>query len=472
MKLNPENIEKIIPLIIEYLSKGKSRNKPVLNYLDHNTLKRELNLNIKQNGVSFEEIINEIITYLKFSVNTSHSQFFNQLSSGFNMPAFWGDLFSGLTNTTMATYEAAPAATVIEETLIRKMCDLIGYPEGEGIFVSGGSQANLIATLCARNNTLPMIKKTGFVNNATLKMFVSDQSHYSFYNAANILGIGTENLIKIKTNQLGQMMPDELESTIKKNIEAGNTPFFIGATAGTTVLGAFDPLIEIASIAKKYNIWYHIDACLGGSAILSTKYRYLLSGSELSDSLAWDPHKLMCIPLPCSVILIKNKGVLHKMCSASGADYLFHNDEDSSYDIGPMSLQCARRVDALKLWLSWKFYGDKGYDSLISNLFDMAKYAEQIILKDKRFELFVQRNSLTICFRYIPENNIDLNRFNILLRNQLYKKGKSFVNYVPINGNIVIRLAIINLALAKKDIEQFFNNLLSVAEEIERTHDL
>jgi len=472
MRTNITDIDKIVSLIFDYLNRSGISDNPVVQYLDHETLKNELDLSIGNDGTSFEEILEEIKKYLKFSVNTSHSQFFNQLFSGFNPPAFLGDVFAGLTNTTMATYEAAPVATLIEETLIRKMCTLMGFVEGEGIFVSGGSQANMIATLCARNRIVPEIKNRGFIPNTQLVMFVSDQSHYSFYNAANILGIGTQNVIKVRSDSHGCMISHELEKAIMRTIQTGNTPFFIGATAGTTVLGAFDPLHEIAPIAKQYNTWFHIDACFGGSVILSSQYKHLLSGCEKADSIAWDPHKMMCIPLVCSVILLKHKGTLYETCSASGTEYLFHTDKDPSYNLGIMSLQCARRVDALKLWLSWKFYGDKGYDEMITRLFELAEYAEQIVHRNSRLKLVAPRNSLSICFLYVVNTKGDTNHFNIMLRDRLHKTGKSLVNYASIDDRVAIRLVITNPHLTTMDIDQFFDNLLSTAEEMEKEFNI
>jgi len=462
------HIEKILPLIHEYLARGSSNNTPVVQYLDHETLKSELNLSIGHDGVSFEEILKEIEKYLKFSVNTSHSQFFNQLFSGFNLPAFAGDVCASLTNTTMATFEASPVATLLEETLVRKMCTLMGLEGGEGILVSGGSQANMIATLCARNTKVPQMKHSGLTKNKKLVMFISDQSHYSFFNAANILGIGVKNVLKIKSDSYGRMIPRELEKGIKRTIQAGNMPFFIGATSGTTVLGSFDPLHAIAPIAQKYNIWFHVDACFGGSVILSSKYKHLLAGCEQADSIAWDPHKMMSIPLICSVILVKKKGTLYKTCSASGTEYLFHSQNDSMHDLGRMSLQCARKVDALKLWLAWKFHGDKGYDRIITNLFNLADYAAQFVNKHSKLELLAPRNSVSVCFRYIVNKRIQSNRFTIKLRDQLHKTGKSLVNYASIGNRSAIRLMITNPHLTIKDIDHFFENLLETAEELEK----
>jgi len=467
------DIERIVPLIHKYLSRSSSENIPLVQYLDYETLENELNLSIGPDGASFEEILKDIERYLNFSVNTSHKQFFNQLFSGFNPPAFLGDLFAGLSNTTMATFEAAPVATLIEETLVKKMCRLMGFQRGEGIFVSGGSQANMIATLCARNSVLPRVKHWGLNGRKKLVMFVSDQSHYSFHNAANILGIGANNVTKITSDSYGRMIPGELDKAIGKTIRAGDTPFFVGATAGTTVKGAFDPLHAIAPIVKKYNVWFHIDACFGGSVILSSKYRHLLAGCEHADSIAWDPHKMMCIPLICSVILVKKPGTLHKTCSACGTEYLFHAKKDSLHDLGRMSLQCARRVDALKLWLSWKFHGDKGYDRIISSLFELADYAERVVNTHSRLELLAPKNSVSVCFRYIVNKKINSNQFNIMLREQLYKTGKSLVNYASIHDRIAIRLMLTNPHLTTKDIDQFFDNLLSTAEELEKNwHDV
>lgn len=469
MRPDITHIEKILPLVHEYLIRGSSNETPIVQYLDHETLKDELHLSIGHDGVSFEEILKEIEQFLKFSVNTSHSQFFNQLFSGFNLPAFAGDVCAGLTNTTMATFEAAPVATLIEETLVRKMCRLMRFDEGEGIFVSGGSQANMIATLCARNSMLPQVKRGGLSKNRKLVMFVSDQSHYSFCNAANILGIGANNVIKVKSDSYGRMIPRELEKGIRRTIQEGDTPFFIGATSGTTVLGSFDPLYAIAPIAQKYNIWFHVDACFGGSVILSSKHRHLLAGCEQADSIAWDPHKMMCVPLICSALLVKKKGTLFKTCSASGTEYLFHAEKDSPHDLGRMSLQCARRVDALKLWLSWKFHGDKGYDRIITNLFKLANYATEIVNRHSRLELLAPRNSVSVCFRYVVKKRINSNHFTLMLRDKLHKTGKSLVNYASIHGSSAIRLMITNPHLTTKDIDHFFNNLLATAAELEKS---
>lgn len=146
------------------------------------------------------------------------------------------------------------------------------------------------------------------------------------------------------------MLLTDFEAKIQQAIAENKQPFFVNATAGTTVIGAFDDLNGIADLCEKYNLWMHVDACLGGSVILSEKHKHLLNGIERTDSLSWNPHKSLGVPLQCSLLLIKEKGLLHE-CNSTAAQYLFQQDKfyDVSYDTGDKSVQCGRKVCSKKL---------------------------------------------------------------------------------------------------------------------------
>lgn len=161
----------------------------------------------------------------------------------------------------------------------------------------------------------------------------------------SVLGIGSDNLILVRSNSEGQMVVDDLEIQIINAINDGKVPFFVNATSGTTVLGAFDPVDKIADICKKYNIWLHVDACLGGAAMLSKSYRHLLKGIERSDSLVWNPIKILGVPHQCTIFLTKKENLLFE-CNSTNASYLFQSDKhyDTSYDTGDKSIQCSRKV--------------------------------------------------------------------------------------------------------------------------------
>ncbi|GAP99525.1 pyridoxal phosphate-dependent decarboxylase family protein [Leptolyngbya sp. NIES-2104] len=459
-----ELLSKVLERVNRYLVENSDSNTRVVQCHPPEALKAKIDLSIPEQGVTVDRFLALIETYLTYSVRTGHKQFFNQLFAGFNLPGLIGELLISLTNTSIATYEIAPIATLIEQELIHTLNSLIGFTQGEGTFVTGGSNANLVAMMCARNKMLPEAKHQGIQSNP-LTVFVSDQAHYSFLKAANVLGIGLNRVIKVETDDQGRIIPQALENAIAKSYASGEIPFFVAATAGTTVLGAFDPLIEMAQIAQKYNLWFHIDGAWGGAAILSDRVRHLLSGSELADSFTWDAHKLMGVPFVCSALLLRQPGMLTQTVSNADTDYLFHDHADAAYDLGIMSLQCGRKADALKLWLAWQYYGKRGYEQRINHLLEMTRYATKKVDECLELELVAPVQFLNVCFRYVSTDAPDLDQFNLELRDRLVKSGKSLVNYALINGKIALRLILANPEIAPTDLDQFFENILEVGRE-------
>lgn len=453
-------------IAVKYLNKSDSDNVSVVDYYSPKDLKKKLDFKIDEEGISYKELFRHLEDYLNFSVRTRNKQFFNQLYAGTNIAGFLGDFFSSISNTSMYTYEVAPVATLIEKELIQKMCGIVGFKNKSGIFVTGGSNANLIAMFSARNKIYPEGKTKGMKNAPELTAFVSDQAHYSFGTAANLLGIGSENIIKVKSDKSGKMIPDELEKAIVSSKGKGEKPFFVAATAATTLLGAFDPIYEINLIAEKYNCWMHVDGSFGGSAILSKKFKYLFKGIEKVNSFAWNPHKLMNVPLATSVILLNEHNVLRKNLTKLSTDYIFHENEEENCDLGEISIQCGRKVDVLKLWSAWKYYGNKGYEKRINNLFEIAEYFEAKVKENDKLELMAERQSLTVCFRYNPEGTQKLNELNANIREKLRKSGKSVVNYGYIGDDLTIRFVVSNADVQKKDIDIFFKNFFDIVKQI------
>ncbi len=463
------NLNDFFRIIENFISKQDFNDGKVVDYLNPQKLQQRINLEITDEGEDFSSLNDYAKKYFELCVNTGNKQFLNQLYSGFNLPAFMGDIIASASNTSIYTYEVAPVAIEIERELIRIMNSYTGYENGDGIFVTGGSNANLVAMFSARNYFFPESRYEGTPKNHRLTAFVSDQSHYSFENTANMMGIGAKALIKVKSDSSGRMIPSELENELTKSKARGETPFFVGATCSTTLLGAFDPLDKIGEVCKRHNVWFHADGALGGSLILSSKYREkFFKGIEHTDSFTWDAHKLMNIPLISSVILVKRADTLQHNITNINADYIFHDIEEGvEKDLGKKSLQCGRRVDALKLWFAWKHFGKNGYAKRIENLIEMAEYAEQIVKQTSQLELLAPRQSVSICFRYVPQKKVDLNDFNLKVRETLRKSGKSLVNFGYIDEVLTIRLVISNGEMDRKDVEQFFQNFLEVARTLE-----
>ncbi|PIO41232.1 hypothetical protein AB205_0131940, partial [Aquarana catesbeiana] len=215
-----------------------------------------------------EQILVDCSDTLKYGVKTGHPRYFNQLSSGLDMIGLAGEWLTATANTNMFTFEIAPLFIIMEELIIKKMQELIGWREREmdGIFSPGGTISNLYSVLVARYKFFPIVKTKGMAALPRIVLFTSEHSHYSFEKTSAVLGIGTENVIAVKCDDRGKMIVSDLEEKILKAKEQGHVPFYVSATAGTTVYGAFDPFSEIADICEKYGLWMHVDMCYASKA--------------------------------------------------------------------------------------------------------------------------------------------------------------------------------------------------------------
>jgi glutamate/tyrosine decarboxylase-like PLP-dependent enzyme len=265
------------------------------------------------------------------------------------------------------------------------------------------------------------------------------------------------------------MDPKILREMVRQDMAQGFTPLMIGATAGTTVLGAFDPIAEINKVAREYNLWLHVDAAWGGGAILSPTHRHLLKGIHLADSVTFDAHKTLNTGLIASFILCKHPGMLKQTNQGGGSEYIFHDYDNSDWDTGTYSLQCGRRPDIFKLWLLWKSRGDEGMAKIIDHLFDLASYAKNKIETHSRFKL-ISSQYLNNCFQILPPNEfIDINQYTLKVRTNLVQRGKALVNYVELpNKTIFFRLVAANNQTTREDIDHLFKEIQESMELVDK----
>jgi glutamate/tyrosine decarboxylase-like PLP-dependent enzyme len=465
-------LNRMVSLIAAYRERSVHPDEPVVHYRPPDELRELVDLSLPEGHGSAERMMRFLEQYLGFSVRTAHPQYANQLWAGFTIPGLLGDAFASLTNTSMYTYEVAPVATLMEREIVARLSRLAGHEGAEGLFLTGGSNANLVAMLAARNRFDPAIKDRGLVaaSDRGLAAFVSEQAHYSFLKAANVLGIGMRHLVSVRADERGRMIPAELDSAMRSAVAEGKRPFFVGATSGTTVLAAFDPLVEIGEIARRHGAWFHVDASLGGSFLVSRKHRHLLRGIETADSFGWDLHKLMGVPLMASLLFMREKGHLHDCCASEQTDYLFHDDEDASWDLGPMSLQCGRKVDVLKVWLSWQYFGHDGYEERMDRLMELARHAEEVVAREPRLALAAPRESIAVCFRVKPAAGEDSDGLQKETRQRLHREGRSLVNYSTLrDGRVAIRYVLANPEITEADVDRFFANVLAAADDVRRS---
>ncbi len=464
-----ELMTNFLKLLMNFLQSNELEDNALINHHDYKSLEKKFDASIGKEGVAEDVLLSSVQSYMQYCVRTSHPQFLGTLRGSYTIASLVGEFLADITNTSMSTYEGSPVATLIENKLIKKMADIVGFTDGDGIFVTGGTQANLIAVLSARNRLDPNIKKTGLRQQHDLVLFVSDQAHYSFTSAANVLGLGVQSIVRIVSDPLGRMDTEALELAIQTAIRENKTPFFIGATAGTTVLGAFDPIEDIANIASKYNLWLHVDGAYGGSAVLSNRHNSLLAGCELANSFSWDAHKMMGVPVPCSVILTKNSGVLYDACTTIDVQetpsYVYHNVGVNSFDLGEKSLQGTRKADVLKLWFAWKYYGDDGYENRLNHVVELAQYAEQRIEMTPSLELVFPRQFVNLCFRYKPKAGENADQLNIRVQKRLMQKGQAYINYTDVKGVTVLLLNVVNPLVGEEDIDYLLDRVIEIGQE-------
>ncbi|KAK3088048.1 hypothetical protein FSP39_013922 [Pinctada imbricata] len=456
--------------LIKYIKGQSSRSSKVVDFHHPHQLQEIMAhcLDIDDKPRDLEQILSDCKETLKYCVKTGHPRFLNQLSTGIDVVGLAGEWLTAATNTNMFTFEVAPVFTLMEEVLIQKMINYVGWPEGEGMFSPGGAISNLYAVLMARQNRMPSTKLKGVYDLSPMKIFTSEQSHFSIRRAACLLGIGGDNVCYIPCDERGKMIPHQLEKTILETISSGAVPLMVNATCGTTVLGAYDNINDIADLCQRYNIWLHVDGAWGGSALLSRDHRHLLSGIERADSMTWNPHKMMGAPLQCSAFLIKHKDVL-AASNEMKADYLFQKDKwyDVAYDTGDKSIQCGRHNDVFKLWLMWRAKGDDGFEEQINRSFSLSN--------QNNFQFQIEGPNVSFWFvtKEIEkltdeaERNQQLNLLAPKLKAAMMEKGSMMVTYQPL-GKLpnFFRIAISNQNLTASDLDFVMDEMERLGEDL------
>ncbi|KAK3092362.1 hypothetical protein FSP39_001932 [Pinctada imbricata] len=461
-----EFLDRLYTMMINDVFIGsRKREARVVNFKHPKELEKTIDLQLNEDETKDEDLLKICKDVIQYSVKTGHPRFFNQLFGGLDEYSLGGAWLTEVLNTSQYTFEVAPVFTLMEKTLLGKMLQLIGFTNGDAIFTPGGSIANMYALNVARFKQFPDVKRTGMQGLPHLCVLTSEKGHYSLKKGVALIGIGIDNLYSVKADSKGRMDPEDLEKMILKLQSENKRPYLVNATAGTTVLGVYDPLDKIADICKKYNLWMHVDGAWGGSAVLSKKMKYLMKGIERADSMTWNPHKMMGAPLQTAAFLTRHKDLLPQ-CHSANAQYLFQQDKfyDVSYDTGDKSIQCGRKIDCLKLWMMWKAKGDKGFEKDIDNLFDCAQYLAELAEKRDGFELIQKPECTNVCFWYIPpslrgkERTADwwksLAKVAPVIKERMTTNGTMLIGYQPDGERVnFFRMIVSNLEIVKKDMD-------------------
>uniref|UniRef100_A0A669CX16 Glutamate decarboxylase like 1 n=1 Tax=Oreochromis niloticus TaxID=8128 RepID=A0A669CX16_ORENI len=449
-------IHQSMSIIVEdAIKKATDVREKVCEWRSPEQLKELLDLELRDGAESESEILQRFKDAIRYSVKTSECLKCNELRSEHedNTLGKW------LPELLWYTYEVAPVFTLVEEAVLKKMMELIGWKDGgDGIFNAGGSMSNMYAVNLARYRCCPDIKENGLSAAPHLVMFTSQECHYSISKAAALLGIGTKNVYAIPSDERGKMIPSALEEQILSAKSEGAVPFMVNATAGTTVLGAFDPIDEIADICEKHNLWLHVD---------------------VTDSVAWNPHKMLMACLQCSAFMVRDKTSLLQRCHSARASYLFQQDKfyDVSYDTGDKSVQCSRKPDAFKIWLMWKALGSRELEQRVDRALAMARYLAQEIKQREGFRLLMEPEYANICFWYIPPSLRNLPdgpdvpslllQVAPVIKERMMKKGSMMVGYQPHGEKAnFFRMIIISPQVSRQDMDFVLDEIHNLGKDL------
>lgn len=436
------------------------RDVPVWSQAPDTLIQELLESKIPNEGRPLDEVYQQLQSEVyKYSLIGNHPRSFGFVPGVPTKLSFLGDMMTSAYNLHGSNWINASAASTLESNMIRWLGSKIGYSEvSGGIFVSGGSMANLTGIVAGRDHSIPEDKRHLGI------AYISDQTHHSVEKGLLIAGFTHNQIRKIASNELFQIDVDALQKSIVSDLEKGLIPGLIIASAGTTNTGSVDNIQAISELATKHNIWLHVDGAYGASFLLSNKHRHQLNGIENADSVSWDAHKLLFQTYSCAMVLVKNKSSLLNSFSAN-PEYLDDIGGSTMDDFGSLGIELTRPTRALKLWLSLQVIGLDQFERMIDGGHELALYTEKEVLNQEDWEIVSNPQFSILNFRYANSkfDNESLNKINKQVANEIVDSGYAGVFTTQLKGKTVLRMCTINPNTTHEDIDNTLSRLNELA---------
>ncbi len=430
-------------LAVEYFSATRDAGGPVSTALDAATIAQRFDEPLPRDGRPLQEIAARVARDIVPDANRLyHPMYLGHQVSAPLPAAVWMESLTAALNQSLAVWEMSPTATMVERQLIRWMGDLAGLgPASGGTLTSGGTEATFTALLAARAALYPDAWEQGYGGRHPV-ILCGEHAHYAVTRAAGELGIGTRHALAIASRD-HRMDPTDLAARLGA-LRAGNEPVLaVVATAGSTATGSFDDLDAIADLCDAHGVWLHVDGAHGASALLSPAHSAKVRGIGRARSIAWDPHKMMLLPLSAGMLLVRDSAELAR-AFAQRAPYLFR---EGVPDLGMSSFQCSRRADALKFWVTLQRYGSAGIAALYEHLCDVTRGLYELLRERRDFQTVHAPESNILCFRFIGAAHHDdalLDALNRELRERYNRSGEGWITSTVLGGRRVLRVTVMN----------------------------
>jgi L-2,4-diaminobutyrate decarboxylase len=456
-------------IVVDYLAETRPGDGPVSTPLSVDELARRFDEPLPLAGRPLEAVVERLRReVVPASNHLCHPRAMGHQVSAPLPAAVWTEPLVAALNQSLAVHEMSPAGTAIENRVVRWMCDLAGFgPGAGGTFTSGGTEATFTALLAARAAALPNAWKEG-VGAEPPVVLHGEHAHYAVARAVGALGLGTDSAVAIPSKTF-RMDVVALEAELDRQEERRRRVMAVVATAGSTATGSFDDLDAIGRLCEARGLWLHVDGAHGASALFSSRHRDRLRGVERARSLAWDPHKMMLMPLSSGVVLVRDERDLDA-AFAQRAPYLFHGAEgERSPDQGKRSFQCSRRFDALKVWVALQRYGTEGLGALYDRLCDTASALHSAIRSRLDFEALHEPEANILCFRYVGDGLLPaakLDDLNLRMREAFNRSGEGWITTTMLDGKRVLRVTVMNPRTTVQDVEKVLEGLERVGTEL------
>ncbi len=403
---------------------------------------------IKDTPSSVEEVLNILEENVDHpGLNPASGGHLGYIPGGGIFPTALGDYLAAITNRYAGIYFGGPGAVRMENILIKWMCSIMGYPSSaSGNLSSGGSIGNLIAIVTARD--FKKVKAKDIPNSV---IYLTSQVHHCVQKAIRIAGLNEAQTKYIPVDKNFKMDMTFLRQQIQEDVKAGKKPFLVIGSAGTTDVGAVDPLEEMADIATEFNLWFHVDAAYGGFFILTEEGKTKLRGIERSDSLVIDPHKGLFLSYGLGTVLIKNVKAqqdAHFYQANYMQDAIADQEELSPADLSP---ELTKHFRGLRMWLPLQLFGVAPFKAALSEKLLLTQYFYKKI-QELGFEVGPFPELSVMIYRYVPEEG-DANEFNSKLIQHVHKDGRVFLSSTTIEGVYWLRIAILAFRTHKETID-------------------
>lgn len=449
-------------------------------------IREQLPTTLPLEGEPLENLIEDCRTVFNASRHNGHPRFFGYIASPSTPVGAFADLIASTLNANVTSWRSSPAATEVERTTVRWLGSMIGYSDNaHGLLTSGGSMANLNALFIAhRVKASDDTSRKGLWNaGAPMTIYASDQVHFSITKAADVLGIGRDQVRLLTSDERSRLDVRSLRERLTSDINDGFRPFCIVASAGTTNTGAVDSLNEIAEVAAEYKLWLHVDGAYGALAALDESKRALFAGIERADSVSLDPHKWLYAPVDAGCLLFSDDARVRSVFSLSEADYIkvHEQTDDESFAFWDYGLELSRRFRALKIWLMLRYYGVRRVAAAICKDNALAAELAARVSESEDFELLAPVELSTCCFRYVPPAlrtklasvdederarlNSELDELNAALMYRVQRGGRAYLSNATLRGRYALRACITNFRTTSADLRLTLDIVRDAARE-------